>query len=87
MQHGPYKQKVYTHNGQSNFDALKAMGAKVGDALSTLGASVTKVDNASDPTSAYSMMRRKDASRGVPDNFVSDGKVIPYRNDKQKNGY
>lgn len=45
------------------------------------------VNNSTDPTSALSMLRRKAASREPDNSFISNGKSIPYRNDKQKNGY
>jgi hypothetical protein len=39
------------------------------NAIKNFGASVTTVDNAKDPTSAYSMMKRKQDSMGSAKNF------------------
>ncbi len=52
-----------------------------------LPANVGHVDNSTDPTSALSMLRRKAATRQPENTFMSDGKFVPYRNDRQKNGY
>lgn len=68
--------------------AIKGVGSAASSfADKVVPANRGSVNNSSDPTSALSMLRRKAASREPDNSFISNGKSIPYRNDKQKNGY
>lgn len=60
------------------------VGKAIGNGLSTLGASVTKVDNANDPTSRYSMNKREMDAAGKPKGFLSGNKAVPFRNSRQE---